>query len=105
MNDTGYILDAAGIDKLTADLKKLLSEQGQERRDALRICLTVEELLLKIMEANGSKGYGWSYVYIDSIKVEQTSTLTYGVKVDDSQNADDGWFSATDFTLDRLGDL
>lgn len=59
----------------------------------------------KIMEANGSKGYGWSYVYIDSIKVEQTSTLTYGVKVDDSQNADDGWFSATDFTLDRLGDL
>ena len=53
MNDTGYILDAAGIDKLTADLKKLLSEQGQERRDALRICLTVEELLLKIMEANG----------------------------------------------------
>lgn len=59
----------------------------------------------KIMEANGSRGYGWSYVYIDSIKVEQTSTLTYGVKVDDSQNSDHGWFSATDFTLDRLGDL
>ena len=59
----------------------------------------------KIMEANGSQGYGWSYIYIDSIKVEQTSTLTYGVKVDDSQNSDHGWFSATDFTLDRLGDL
>ena len=59
----------------------------------------------KIMDANSSQGYGWSYAYIDSIKVPETTTLTYGVKVDDSQNTDHGWFSATDFTLDRLGDL
>ena len=91
MNDTGYILDAAGIDKLTADLKKLLSEQGQERRDALRICLTVEELLLKIMEANGDHPANASL----SVRKRfgfRSLLLTYdGISFDPTQRDDEDW--------------
>lgn len=62
----------------------------------------------RIVKANGHRGFGWSYVYIDSIVVEQPTKLTYGVEMDDKQSigtVGTGWFSATDFHLERLGDI
>lgn len=59
----------------------------------------------KIIDANNQRGYGWSYVYIDNIIVKEPTTLTYGVKIDDEENTSStGWFSATDFKLERIGD-
>ena len=60
----------------------------------------------KIVDANGSHGYGWSYVYIDSIKVESPAKLIYGVKVNNTNKQTDiGFFSATDFVLEKIGNL
>ena len=60
----------------------------------------------KIVEANGSHGYGWSYVYIDSIKVEEPAKLIYGVKVNNTNKQTGiGFFSATDFVLEKIGEL
>ena len=60
----------------------------------------------KIVEANGSHGYGWSYVYIDSIKVENPAKLIYGVKVNNTNKQTGiGFFSATDFVLEKIGEL
>ena len=60
----------------------------------------------KIVDANGSHGYGWSYVYIDSIKVENPAKLIYGVKVNNTNKQTDiGFFSATDFVLEKIGNL
>ena len=61
-----------------------------------------------ISKANLSKGFGWSYIYIDSIRVEKPSELFYGVTTDENitgSTATTGWFSATDFKLERIGDL
>lgn len=61
-----------------------------------------------ISRANFKKGYGWSYIYIDSIRVEKPSELFYGVTTDEritGSTATTGWFSATDFKLERIGDL
>ena len=60
----------------------------------------------KIADANGSHGYGWSYVYVDSIKVEKPAKIIYGVKVNNTNKQTDiGFFSATDFVLEKIGDL
>jgi hypothetical protein len=74
-------------------LKELVSKISESNRQ-------------KIIEANGQRGYGWSYVYIDNIIVKEPTTLTYGVKIDEEDNntPTTGWFSATDFKLERIGD-
>lgn len=62
----------------------------------------------KIQRANHHKGFGWNYIYIDSIRVEKPSELFYGVTTDKSitgKPATTGWFSATDFQLERIGDI
>ena len=48
-----YLLNADGLDQIAAVLQEVLSDQGLERREALRIRLTMEELLLRVMEAQG----------------------------------------------------
>ena len=61
-----------------------------------------------ISKANRKKGYGWSYIYIDSIRVAKPSELFYGVTTDENitgSTATTGWFSASDFKLERIGDL
>jgi hypothetical protein len=67
-----------------------------------------QQLSDKILRANHGKGYGWSTIRIDSIVVSQTDTLAYGVTNDAAftgQPCRSQWFSATDFTLTRTGDL
>ena len=60
----------------------------------------------KIVEANHSHGYGWSYVYVDSIKVESPAKIIYGVKVNNTNKQTDiGFFSATDFVLEKIGEI
>jgi hypothetical protein len=60
----------------------------------------------KILKANKGRGYGWSYVYIDSIVVSAPTTLIYGIQVKDEETVPaPGWFSATDFKLEKIGDL
>jgi len=60
----------------------------------------------KIVEANHSHGYGWSYVYVDSIKVETPAKIIYGVKVNNTNKQTDiGFFSATDFVLEKIGEI
>jgi len=59
-----------------------------------------------ILDANDGDGYGWNYVYIDSVRVDQPSEITYGVSNNLENRVDvTGWFSATDFKLERIGDL
>ncbi len=63
----------------------------------------------RILGANNGQGYGWSYIYIDSIKVDNPhSTIFYGVTTDENitgKPATTGWFSATDFKLEKIGEL
>lgn len=60
----------------------------------------------KILNANNGNGYGWSYVYIDDIKVSKPTTLTYGIQVNDDETIPTtGWFSATDFKLEKVTEL
>ena len=62
----------------------------------------------KISKAHHGKGFGWSYIYIDSIKVAKPSELFYGVTTDEritGNTATTGWFSATDFRLEKIGDV
>ncbi|MBO7570007.1 MAG: PspC domain-containing protein [Bacteroidaceae bacterium] len=63
----------------------------------------------RILGAHDGKGYGWSYIYIDNIKVDNPhNTIFYGVTTDESitgKPATTGWFSATDFKLEKIGDL
>ena len=53
MKPREYLLNADGLDQIAAVLQEVLSDQGLERREALRIRLTMEELLLRVMEAQG----------------------------------------------------
>ena len=57
-----------------------------------------------ITEANKGRGYGWSIVRIDSI-VTHNGTIRYGVTNIRSGKWDGAWFSATDFKLEKTGDL
>ena len=60
----------------------------------------------KILNANSRNGYGWSYVYIDDIRVSKPTTIFYGIQVNDEETIPTtGWFSATDFKLERIGNL
>ena len=63
----------------------------------------------RAMGANKGKGYGWSFVYIDSIKVDNPhNTIFYGVTTDPAitgATPTTGWFSATDFKLEKIGEL
>ena len=52
MKEKEYLLNADGVDEISEELQKVLTEQGMERREALRIRLTIEELLLRVMEHN-----------------------------------------------------
>lgn len=61
----------------------------------------------KIRAANNGQGFGWSYIYINDFRVNTTTWLTYGVTTDESITgvpASTGWFSATDFVLEKIGD-
>jgi hypothetical protein len=63
----------------------------------------------RILGANNGQGYGWSYIYIDSIRVDNPhNTIFYGVTTDENitgKPATTGWFSATDFKLEKIDDL
>ena len=63
----------------------------------------------RILGANNGQGFGWSYIYIDSIRVDNPhNTIFYGVTTDESitgKPATTGWFSATDFKLEKVGEL
>jgi hypothetical protein len=63
----------------------------------------------RALGANKGKGYGWSFVYIDSIKVDKPhNTIFYGVTTDPAitgATPTTGWFSATDFKLEKIGEL
>ena len=63
----------------------------------------------KIRNANNGEGYGWSYICLDSIKIFEPSVIRYGISTDERFTDDiaptNGWFSATDFLLERIGDL
>ncbi len=57
--------------------------------------------------ANDGKGYGWNRIYIDDIVVSN-GTLTYGVstrpEITNYLQIDSSWFSACDFSIERIGD-
>jgi len=58
----------------------------------------------KIKNAHNGSGYGWSYVYMDSIEVKEPTAIVYGVTTDPAitgKEAPNGWVSATDFYLER----
>ena len=62
---------------------------------------------VRIALANGGIGYGWSKVVIDDIIVRD-GTLTYGVSCDEDftgKHFAGRWLSATDFVLERVGEL
>ena len=63
----------------------------------------------RALGVNNGKGYGWSFVYIDSIRVDKPhNTIFYGVTTDPSITGaapTTGWFSATDFKLEKIGEL
>ena len=52
MKEKEYLLNAGGVDEISEELQEVLTEQGMERREALRIRLTIEELLLRVMDHN-----------------------------------------------------
>ena len=91
-NTIGTNGDTFAYDEVVNELTNRLSPQDRK----------------KIGKANHGKGFGWSYIYIDSIRVEKPSELFYGVTTDEhitGSTATTGWFSATDFKLERIGDL
>ena len=63
----------------------------------------------KIRNANNGEGYGWSYICVPDIKIFEPSVIRYGVSTDerftDEIAPTQGWFSATDFVLERIGDI
>jgi len=63
---------------------------------------TVGEAVTKCYE----EGIGWSFVYIDKIVLKESATICYGVTtVKDGKCNYQGWFSATDFSLEKIADL
>ncbi len=56
-----------------------------------------------VKRGNDGKGFGWSYVYIDNIKVDKACDIYYGVTtVKNGKCNYHSWFSATDFKLERI---
>lgn len=61
-----------------------------------------------IANANGEEGFGWAFTVIDNIEVKDTMNLYYGVTTDykfGAINSNCEWFSATDFKLEKIGEL
>ena len=88
-----------GCKQKKSELDSLVA-QGQEPRWKL-------EMWEKIIAAHQGKGYGWSPIQIDGIVVRGDS-IAYGVSSDEAFTGHPcraKWFSATDFTLTRTGDL
>ena len=82
---------SSGTDEVVMELVKRLAPQDRQR----------------ISLANHRQGYGWSYIYIDSVEVKKPSELFYGVTTDEritGSPATTGWFSAADFKLERIDD-
>ena len=52
MKERQYILNEDGVDQISMEISRVLAEQKLERREALRIRLSMEELLLRVMEEN-----------------------------------------------------
>lgn len=94
-----------------------LGEKVEVEKSQPQIDPVVKELVDRLSEgdkrramgANKGKGYGWSFVYIDSIKVDNPhNTIFYGVTTDPAitgATPTTGWFSATDFKLEKIGEL
>lgn len=62
----------------------------------------------EIADTHDGQGYGWAYTIIDSIPVNATTNVYYGVTTDrdiTKENANCVWFSATNFVLERIGDI
>lgn len=56
-----------------------------------------------VKNGNEGKGFGWSYVYIDNIKVDNACDIYYGVTtVKNGKCNYQSWFSATDFVLEKV---
>ena len=53
LEERKYILDAGGIDEIAMDIQKYMTAMGQERREAIRVRLTIEEMLIRVMGASG----------------------------------------------------
>ena len=54
--------------------------------------------------ANGGLGYGWNRIWLDDVTVYADGALTYGVTTRSTPNYNGNWFSACDFTVERIGD-
>ena len=54
--------------------------------------------------ANGGQGYGWNRVWLDDVTVYDDGTLSYGVTTRSNSEYYGGWFSACDFTVERIDD-
>lgn len=88
---SGSDVQSSGADEVVMELVKRLAPQDRQR----------------ISLANHRKGFGWSYIYIDSVEVKKPSELFYGVTTDEcitGSPATTGWFSAADFKLERIDD-
>lgn len=62
-----------------------------------------EDVNLRAWIANDPEGKGWSFVCIDSIPVQDACTVHYGVQKKEGTKCK--WFSATDFVLEKIGEL
>lgn len=54
--------------------------------------------------ANSGQGYGWNRIWLNDVTVYDDGKLTYGVTTRPNSRYDGGWFSACDFTVERIGD-
>ena len=52
----------------------------------------------------GGQGYGWNRVWLDDVTVYDDGTLSYGVTTRSNSEYYGGWFSACDFTVERIDD-
>jgi hypothetical protein len=89
-------------DKAYINSFKFTDEEG------IRHKVDVNNMKEAVKYANRGRGFGWSYVYIDNIVVENNGTLCFGVTTDSKLTNGEkfnGWFSAHGFTLERIGDV
>ena len=69
------------------------------------LSLKSRNTLKKIAEANWGKGNGWSYVAIDDLIVKHPTSISYGITtLEDITGMEPttGWFSATDFKIEKV---
>lgn len=106
--DSTYLMEIPAYDDKPAGLYDLLQQELENGKDGV-VCL--KYLNLKVDSAavrNHAECLdGWSVVTIDNI-VSTDGTIAYGMTNDTSftgQQCRSKWFSATDFTLTRTGEL